>query len=326
MKYSIVIFLFLFAAACRQQQANNTPAASTPEQRASSSTPAATPSLSPTPLDPAKFTPIEFTDVTQPAGIRFRHNNGAFGKKYLPETNGSGCAFIDYDNDGWQDIILINSMDFEDAPKKRRSFMALYHNDQNGAFTDVTAQAGLAKQLYGQGVTVGDYDNDGWDDLFVTALGQSRLFRNLGNGKFADVTAKAGLTGPPYFSSSAAFVDYDKDGKLDLFLCNYVEWSPETDVFCALDGTNKSYCTPEKYKGHLQAGFGLWMDHKRKGWDVADFSKNYFSPAEFETAVRSALEVSDGYVWIYSERPKWWTNEMLPKAYVEALAEARKAK
>jgi hypothetical protein len=243
------IFLLLLNTACHQQHTNNSQSNATPAQTVASSTPEASPSASPTPLDPSKFTPVEFTDITQQAGIRFRHNNGASGKKYLPETNGSGCAFIDYDNDGWQDIILINSMDFEDAPKKRRSFMALYHNNQNGTFTDVTANSGLAKQIYGQGVAVGDYDNDGWDDLFVSALGQSRLFRNLGNGKFADLTAKAGLAGPPYFSSSAAFVDYDKDGKLDLYLCNYVEWSPETDEFCALDGTNRSYCTPEKYKG-----------------------------------------------------------------------------
>ena len=127
--------------------------------------------------------------------------------------------------------------------------MALYHNNQNGTFTDVTQAAGLAKPIYGQGVAVGDYDNDGFVDIFVTALGQSRLFRNNGNGKFTDVTAKAGLTSPGYFSSSAAFFDYDKDGRLDLFLCNYVDWSTETDVFCALDNVNKSYCTPEKYKG-----------------------------------------------------------------------------
>jgi enediyne biosynthesis protein E4 len=281
MKYSPVSYLplcaflfFLLAAACHQQHANNSQPNATPAPTASSSTPAASPSVSPTPLDPTKFTPVEFTDVTQEAGIRFRHNNGAFGKKYLPETNGSGCAFIDYDNDGWQDIILINSMDFEEAPKKRRSFMALYHNNQNGTFTDVTAQSGLAKQMYGQGVAVGDYDNDGWDDLFVTALGQSRLFRNLGNGKFADLTAKAGLIGPPYFSSSAAFVDYDKDGRLDLYLCNYVEWSPETDEFCALDGTNKSYCTPEKYEGqnsrlYRNAG-GKFIDVTEKAGMIED--------------------------------------------------------
>jgi enediyne biosynthesis protein E4 len=283
MKYSFVnylslcpIYLIILTTACHQQPANNSQPNATPSQTqtVASSTPAASPSPSPTPLDPAKFTPVEFTDVTQEAGIRFRHNNGAFGKKYLPETNGSGCAFIDYDNDDWQDVILINSMDFEEAPKKRRSFMALYHNNQNGTFTDVTANSGLAKQMYGQGVAVGDYDNDGWDDLFVTALGQSRLFRNLGNGKFADLTAKAGLVGPPYFSSSAAFVDYDKDGRLDLYLCNYVEWSPETDEFCALDGTNKSYCTPEKYNGqnsrlYRNAG-GKFIDVTEKAGMIED--------------------------------------------------------
>jgi enediyne biosynthesis protein E4 len=247
---SIVAFSLLNAA-CQKQpteaaaNATPTPAAEAAPQASASAAPS--PTLAP--IDPSKFTPVEFTDVTAQAGIRFKHNNGAYGKKYLPETNGSGCAFLDYDNDGWQDVLLINSSDFADAPKKRNSVMALYHNNQNGTFSDVTAQAGLAKVMYGQGVAVGDYDNDGLDDIFVTAVGQNRLFRNAGGGKFADVTAKAGLAGPQYFSSSAAFFDYDKDGKLDLFVCNYVEWSPEKDVFCALDGTNKSYCTPEKYPG-----------------------------------------------------------------------------
>ncbi|MCI0663969.1 MAG: CRTAC1 family protein [Acidobacteria bacterium] len=243
------LFIFTFIACNNSTQPATTGGGSAPEQTAARSSADASPSIAPTPLDPAKFTPVEFTDITQEAGIRFRHHNGAFGKKYLPETNGSGCAFIDYDNDGWQDIILINSMDFEETQKKRRSVLALYHNNQNGTFTDTTTQAGLAKSIYGQGVAIGDYDNDGWDDIFVTALGQNRLFRNLGNGKFADATAKVGLLGKQYFSSSAAFVDYDKDGKLDLYVCNYVEWSPENDQFCALDGTNKSYCTPEKYPG-----------------------------------------------------------------------------
>ncbi|HYE73413.1 MAG TPA: VCBS repeat-containing protein, partial [Blastocatellia bacterium] len=246
------LFALLLIAACNkkpEETANNTPPPAT--DAAQQNAPAASPSPSDTlpPIDPSKFTPVEFTDVTAQAGIRFKHNNGAFGKKYLPETNGSGCAFIDYDNDGWQDVLLINSSDFADAPKKRNTVMALYHNNQNGTFTDVTAQSGLAKVMYGQGVAVGDYDNDGLDDVFVTAVGQNRLFKNAGGGKFTDVTAKVGLQGPQYFSSSAAFFDYDKDGKLDLFVCNYIEWSPDKDVFCSLDGTNKSYCTPEKYPG-----------------------------------------------------------------------------
>src|SRR5262252_90799 len=224
---AIAILAALFTSACQNKSSNET-AGSAPNAGATTATP--TPGASPSPSTtlpplPAKFAEVTFTDVTSQAGIHFKHNNG------------------------WQDILLINSTSFADAPKKVNSVMALYHNNQNGTFTDVTKEAGLAKPIYGQGVTVGDYDNDGFVDIFVTALGQSRLFRNNGNGKFTDVTAKAGLTSPGYFSSSAAFFDYDKDGRLDLFLCNYVEWSPETDVFCALDNVNKSYCTPEKYKG-----------------------------------------------------------------------------
>ena len=190
---------------------------------------------------------IEFTDVTAQAGIRFKHNSGAFGKKYMPETMGSGGAFLDYDNDGWQDILLINSMNWPEHPGPK-SFPALYHNNQDGTFTNVTRAAGLAVEMYGLGCAVADYDNDGNVDIYITALGPDKLFRNTGNGKFADVTARSG-TGDPGFSTSAAWFDYDKDGKLDLFVCNYVEWSPETDQFCSLDGKNKSYCTPAKYKG-----------------------------------------------------------------------------
>lgn len=240
-------------AACQASAPTTQQPSPTPINVTTSASPAAT-SPSPTaaslPPLPEKFTPVEFTDVTAQAGIKFRHNNGAQGKKYLPETNGSGCAFLDYDNDGWQDLLFINSMDFEDAPKKRKSVMALYHNNQNGTFTDVTAAAGLAKPIYGLGVAIGDYDNDGWQDIFVTALGENKLFRNAGNGKFTDVTARMGVGGAATdFSTSAAWVDFDKDGKLDLFVCNYVQWAIEKDVNCSLDGTNKSYCTPEKYEG-----------------------------------------------------------------------------
>ena len=196
----------------------------------------------------AETASIQFRDVTQQAGIRFVHNNGAFGKKFLPETMGPGVAFIDYDNDGWPDIFLVNGMDWPGHVQKH-STPKLYHNNHDGTFTDVTHKAGLDVELFGMGVAVGDYDNDGYDDLFVTSYGQSRLFHNNGNGTFTDVTQKAGLLGPKEFSSSAAWVDYDKDGRLDLVVGNYVQWTPETDLYCTLDGKSKSYCTPESYKG-----------------------------------------------------------------------------
>ena len=194
------------------------------------------------------FSQIQFRDITAQAGLRFTHNNAAFGKKYLPETMGPGCAFIDYDGDGYPDILLVNGEDWQ-GHKRVVSTLKLYHNNHDGTFTDVTAKAGLAVALFGLGVAVGDYDNDGHDDIFVSALGQSHLFHNNGNGTFTDVTRAAGLWGPNEFSTSAAWVDYDRDGKLDLVVANYVQWSIEGDLRCTLDGTHKSYCTPESYKG-----------------------------------------------------------------------------
>lgn len=232
--------IVLLLSACKQPAAV-APSSSAPEQAA------AAPSPSPSPTPPRPSGPIEFTDVTSEAGIRFKHNSGAAGKKYLPETIGAGGAFLDYNNDGWQDVFLVNSMDWPES-KKRRSFSALYRNNKDGTFTDVTHQVGIGVEMYGIGVAVADYDNDGNDDIYVTCVGPNHLFRNLGNGKFADVTARAGLA-EPGFSSSAAWFDYDNDGKLDLFVGNYVEWSVETDQFCTLDNKNKSYCTPQTYKG-----------------------------------------------------------------------------
>jgi len=197
---------------------------------------------------PAETSSIQFRDVTQRAGIHFVHNNGAFGKKYLPETMGPGVAFIDYDNDGWPDIFLVNGTDWPGHGQKR-STPKLYHNNHDDTFTDVTHKAGLDVEMFGMGVAVGDYDNDGYDDLFVTAYGQNRLFHNNGNGTFTDVTQRVGLQGPKEFSTSAAWVDYDKDGHLDLVVANYVQWTPEADLYCTLDGKSKSYCTPESYKG-----------------------------------------------------------------------------
>jgi len=190
---------------------------------------------------------IQYADVTKASGLAFRHNSGAFGKKYLPETLGPGVAFIDYNGDGWQDLFFTNGKDWPGQPQ-RKSTLELYRNNKNGTFTNVTAAAGLAREVYGMGVAVGDYDNDGDPDLFVTTLGQSLLFRN-NNGVFQDVTKESGLSGHEEFSTGAAWVDYDKDGRIDLFVANYVQWSIATDIRCTLDGTEKSYCTPESYKG-----------------------------------------------------------------------------
>jgi enediyne biosynthesis protein E4 len=190
---------------------------------------------------------IRFTDVTSQAGIHFSHNNGAFGKKYLPETMGSGACFIDYDNDGYQDILLINSKDWPEH-SSHKSYPALYHNNHDGTFTDVTRQAHLDIEVYGMGCAVGDYDNDGYDDIYITAIDGSHLFHNRRNGTFADVTAKAGVSSPG-FATSAVWFDYDNDGKLDLFVAHYVDWSIAKDQTCSLDGKNKSYCTPELYRG-----------------------------------------------------------------------------
>ncbi|MBZ5507099.1 MAG: CRTAC1 family protein [Acidobacteriia bacterium] len=220
---------------------------------------------------------VRFTDITQAAGIHFEHTNGAFGDKYLPEALGPGCAFIDYDNDGFPDILIVNGQSFP-GHGHTQSTLKLYHNNGNGTFTDATARAGLNISIYGMGVAVGDYDSDGYDDIFITALGQSLLFHNNGNGTFKDVTKTAGLSGIKEFSTSASWVDYDRDGKLDLLVANYVQWTPQTDVRCTLDGLHKSYCTPESYRG---ASLRLWHNlGNGKFQDVTNLAGLYDSSSK----------------------------------------------
>ena len=195
---------------------------------------------------------VRFTDITQAAGIHFVHVNGAYGERLMPETIGSGAAFFDYDRDGDQDLFLVNSSEWKDhrtlpAPPTQH----LYRNDGNGHFEDVTAAAGLALSTYGMGVAIGDYDGDGWDDLYLTALNANHLFRNRG-GHFEDVTAQAGVAGgDDTWSASAVFFDYDHDGDLDLFVVNYVKWSREIDleIDFRLTGLGRAYGAPLNFVG-----------------------------------------------------------------------------
>ena len=234
---------------------------------------------------------FRFVDVTAHSGLQFLHNSGAYGGKLLPETLGSGCAFLDYDADGWQDILLVDGMDWP-GHKKQRSTLKLYRNNRNGTFTDVTKAAGLDVELYGMGVAVGDYNNDGLPDIFISCVGQSRLFRNTGKGTFQDVTRATGLLGKQGLSTSALWFDYDRDGHLDLFVCNYVHWSADHDVFCSLDGKTKAYCTPEAYRGDT-----CWLFHNRGDGTFEDVTS---TSGIFDTSSKSlgvAMLDPDGTGW-----------------------------
>ncbi|MCI0693384.1 CRTAC1 family protein [candidate division KSB1 bacterium] len=199
---------------------------------------------------------IHFTDITSAAGIHFTHETGAFGKKWMPETLGSGGGFLDYDSDGRPDIFLVNGSYWPGHEKSGKPpTPRLYRNLGNGRFKDVTSEAGLDFTIYGMGCALGDYDSDGDTDIYLAAVGDNKLLRNE-RGKFTEVTADAEVTGSserrdesPAWSTSAAWVDVDRDGRLDLFVCNYVKWTPETDLFTTLDGKTKSYATPEQYQG-----------------------------------------------------------------------------
>jgi len=199
--------------------------------------------------------PALFRDVTRPAGIEFRHENGARGDRMLPETMGGGVAWLDFDKDGDQDLLFVNSDSWpfsREADEPRPQALYLYRNDGTGRFTNASAEAGLdGDAFYGQGVAIGDFDGDGWDDIFVTAVGSNHLYRNRG-GRFDDVTAVSGVAGGDNtWSTSAGFFDYDADGWLDLFVVNYVEWSREIDmeVDYRLAGIGRAYGPPTNFRG-----------------------------------------------------------------------------
>jgi enediyne biosynthesis protein E4 len=203
------------------------------------------------------------------SGIRWRHANGKSFEKYLPESTGAGCAFLDYDNDGWMDIYLVNSgaCDFWTPEKPLRN--ALYRNNRDGTFTDVTETADVPGNAYGMGVAVGDYDGDGWPDLYVTQYPHSILYHNNGDGTFSDVTAKAGLSAPGW-GTSAVWFDYDNDGRLDLFVCHFVEFSKELNKPCGVheDG-RRHYCIPKVYSPKAS-----WLFHNNGDGTFTDVSKD----------------------------------------------------
>ena len=195
---------------------------------------------------------VKFTDITTTAGISFTHCNSASPEKLLPETMGAGVAFLDFDNDGDQDLLFINGTPWPWMPwGGAMPTLKLYANDGTGQFADVTRGSGLDVSVMGMGVAVGDIDNDGLSDLFVTCVGTNHLFKNLGGGKFADVTASAGVGGDGQWSTAACFFDYDNDGKLDLFVGHYVKWSREIDaeVGYKIDGKTRAYGQPMNFGG-----------------------------------------------------------------------------
>jgi hypothetical protein len=243
-RLALAVGLVCLALACRR-----------PAKKA----PAPAPTPAPTPV-PA----IAFSEKSADMGIDFTHVTGAQGKKWMPETMGGGVAVLDYDGDGRLDLLFVSGSYWPGDPRAagQKSSLALYRNEGNDEhglprFKNVTREAGLERVFYGMGASVADYDNDGRDDVYVTGLSGNHLFHNRG-GRFEEVTKVAGVADAGWGTSSAWF-DYDGDGLVDLYVGRYVDWSPEKDLFCTLDGKTKSYCTPERYPGtssHLYKNLG----------------------------------------------------------------------
>jgi hypothetical protein len=221
----------------------------------------------------------QFVDVASASGIHFHHTSGASGRLYFPETVGSGCAFLDYDGDGHLDAFFVNSSRLPGFKGKGPFYPALYRNRGDGSFEDITEQAGLAIDCYGMGVAVGDYDNDGHPDLYLTAMGPNHLFHNNGNGTFTDVTERAGV-GDRRWSTSAAWFDYDRDGDLDLVVGNYCVWSPANNQICPDALGRKFMCRPSYYKGdppslYRNDGNGRFTDVTAAAGLKNDLGKTY---------------------------------------------------
>ena len=246
-------------------------------RRPAATDPAAAPPSAPAApgrASPAAPPPVRFTDVTAAAGIDFVHENGAYGDKLLPETMGGGVAFFDYDADGDPDLLFVNGMTWphKATASSPKSTARLYRNDGTGKFHDATAGSGLDVPFYGMGVACGDYDNDGDADVFLTGVGGYKLFLNDSAGKFSDVTARAGAGGSADdWGTGAAFVDYDNDGLLDLFVCNYVRWSPELDRAAnyTLAGVGRAYGPPTNFQGAF-----CRLYHNDGGGRFSDVSEN----------------------------------------------------
>jgi enediyne biosynthesis protein E4 len=230
------------------------------------------------------------------SGISWAHTNGRSPDMYLPETTGAGCAFVDYDNDGWMDIYLVNSgaCDFYTPPTPLRN--ALYRNNRDGTFSDVTEKAGVTGGAYGMGVAVGDYDADGFADLYVTQYGHSILYHNNGDGTFSDVTAKAGVAAPGW-GTSAVWFDYDNDGRLDLFVCRFVDFDKSKNQFCGnLKTGERWYCIPRVYNP-----MPCWLFHNNGDGTFSDVSKESGiaqSPAKAWGVVACDIN-NDGWVDLF---------------------------
>ena len=222
-------------------------------------------------FNPENRSRITFVDVAARAGITFRHDNASSPEKYLIETMGSGCGWIDYDQNGLLDLYLVNGAATRVYTPQKPLRSALYHNNGDGTFTDVTDKAGVgAEGLFGMGVAVGDYDNDGFPDLLVLGYGRCILYHNNRDGTFTDVTARAGVQNSGLWASSAAWFDYDNDGKLDLVIANYVDWSPERNFYCGDRGPGmRSYCHPDDFHGQPPA-----LYHNNGDGTFTDVSKS----------------------------------------------------